>query len=148
MKPSNSIDIETEIDPLLGAESTIVSAIMTRELTVADPEQPVAELLDLFSRVEFHHIPVVVDQELVGIVTDYYIEKSFGEAGSDVDGLTAGGIMSTELVTADGNTSVDCAAILLLENDISCLPIIDDDELLVGLVTWKDLLKYFVYREG
>jgi acetoin utilization protein AcuB len=145
MKPSNPSDIE--IDPLLDAESTIVSAIMTRELTVADPEQPVAELFDLFSRVEFHHIPVVVDQELVGIVSDYYIEKSLGEAGSEVDGLTAEGIMSTELVTADATTSVECAAIILLENDISCLPIIDDDELLVGLVTWKDLLRYFVYHE-
>jgi len=145
MKPSNPSDIE--IDPLLDAESTMVSVIMTRELTVAYPEQPVAELRDLFSRVEFHHIPVVVDRELVGIVTDYYIEKSFGEAGSEVDGLTAEGIMSTEVVTADATTSVDCAAILLLENDISCLPIIDDDELLVGLVTWKDLLRYFVYHE-
>jgi acetoin utilization protein AcuB len=145
MKRSNPSDIE--VDPLLDAESTMVSVIMTRELTVADPEQPIAELRDLFSRVEFHHIPVVVDQELVGIVTDYYMERFFGRAGSEVDGLTAEGIMSTELVTADATTSVECAAIILLENDISCLPIIDDDDLLIGLVTWKDLLRYFVYHE-
>ena len=145
MKPSNSSDIE--IGPLLDAKSTMVSVIMTRELTVADPEQPVAELFDLFSRVEFHHIPVVVDQKLVGIVSDYYMEKFFGESGSAIDGLTAEDIMSSELVTADGTTSVECAAIILLENDISCLPIIDDDDRLVGLVTWKDLLRYFVYHE-
>ncbi|MFT7132727.1 MAG: acetoin utilization protein AcuB [Cyclobacteriaceae bacterium] len=145
MKPSNSTDIE--IDPLLDAESTEVSVIMTRELTVAGPEQPIAELRDLFSRVEFHHIPVVIDQKLVGIVSDYDTAKCLGEAGSEVDGPTAQDIMSTELVTADATTSIDCAAILLLENDISCLPIIDDDNRLVGLVTWKDLLRYFVYHE-
>jgi len=145
MNPSNPSDIE--IDPLLDAESTIVSVIMTRELTVAGPEQPIAELRDLFSRVEFHHIPVVIDQKLVGIVSDYDTAKCLGVASSEVDGPAAQDVMSTELVTADATTSIDCAAILLLENDISCLPIIDDDDRLVGLVTWKDLLRYFVYHE-
>jgi acetoin utilization protein AcuB len=138
---------KAEGEALIDGDSTEVRVIMTRELMVANPEHLVSDLRDFFSRVPFHHIPVVEEQKLVGIVSDFDTAKCFGDAGSGIEKLTASDIMSTSLVTADDATSIECAAILLLENDISCLPILNSDDLLLGLVTWKDLLKYFVYHE-
>jgi acetoin utilization protein AcuB len=54
--------------------------------------------------------------------------------------------MTTNLITVDISTSIECASILLLENNISCLPVIDEERQLQGIVTWKDILRFHVYH--
>lgn len=54
--------------------------------------------------------------------------------------LTAGAIMSSDLVTVRPEASIDQAIELLLREQISGLPVIDDDGRLVGLITEFALL--------
>lgn len=56
--------------------------------------------------------------------------------------------MTSAIIGIDRSTDLDTASILLLENDISCLLVTDDNDGLEGLLTWKDLLQYFVYSDG
>jgi len=35
---------------------------------------------------------------------------------------------------------------LLLEHKISCLPVVDESSHLEGLLTWKDILHFYVYH--
>lgn len=49
-------------------------------------------------------------------------------------------VMSTEIVTASPDTSFSELVDLLISNDISGVPIVDDDGLLVGIVTEADLV--------
>lgn len=53
--------------------------------------------------------------------------------------------MSTTLITVQKDTLIDTAAILLLEHKISCLPVVAKDEAIEGILTWKDMLKFYVY---
>ena len=53
--------------------------------------------------------------------------------------------MSITLITAKKDTLIDAAAILLLEHNISCLPVVSIDGAIEGILTWKDMLKYYVY---
>jgi acetoin utilization protein AcuB len=86
----------------------------------------------------------------VGIVSvkDYFKELSpMMEAASEqAIGLTirtrkVHQVMSTPVITVLPETSVRQAASLLVENNISCLLVADPQQRLLGLVSWKDLMK-------
>ncbi len=120
-----------------------VSIIMSRNPTSVDPDYPIDKVVQLFSSVSFHHIPVAENGLLVGILSDrdistYLAGKTTAQSAAD--------IMSADPITADPDTSIETGSILLLENQISCLPVVSDASKLVGILTWKDLLRYFVYH--
>jgi CBS domain-containing protein len=54
--------------------------------------------------------------------------------------LTAGAIMTTDIVTSRPNVSIEAAIDALLAEEISGLPVIDDDGRLVGVITEFALL--------
>jgi len=54
--------------------------------------------------------------------------------------VKASEIMSTDIKTIKRNTSIEEIAHILTENNISGLPVVDDDNIVIGMVTQKDLL--------
>jgi CBS domain-containing protein len=50
-------------------------------------------------------------------------------------------IMTTDVITVKDQTPIREAIEILVEKEISGLPVIDDEKKLVGLITEKDLLK-------
>ena len=57
--------------------------------------------------------------------------------------LKAGDLMTKNVVSVKKDTPIFEALELLRKNDISGMPVIDDDKTLVGVVTEKDVLKLF-----
>lgn len=132
----------------------LIESIMTTQLQCVAPDTDVGEIRTLLTRFPFHHVPVLQEGRLVGIISDRDLLRNLSpytdsQAASEQDQALlrqpASQIMSTRLITAQPDTLVDTAAILLLENNISCLPVINPAEDLVGIVTWKDMLKFYVY---
>ena len=88
---------------------------------------------------EFHigGIPVVDEENhLVGIVTnrDLRFERDMSKKIDDV-------MTSENLVTTTQKTNLDDAAQILQENKIEKLPVIDHNNHLIGLITYKDITK-------
>jgi CBS domain-containing protein len=54
--------------------------------------------------------------------------------------LTAGAIMTTDIVTSRANVTIEAAIDTLLSEEISGLPVIDDDGRLIGVITEFALL--------
>ncbi len=52
-------------------------------------------------------------------------------------------LISSLSITVDAETSIEKASNLLLENNISCLPVISPQGSVEGIVTWKDILKFY-----
>ena len=50
-------------------------------------------------------------------------------------------VMVSPVITIGENTAVKAAAALLLQHNISCLPVVDEHKHLLGLVSWKDILR-------
>jgi CBS domain-containing protein len=50
-------------------------------------------------------------------------------------------IMTTDIITVGQRTPIYDALEILLENDITGLPVVNDDMTLVGIITEKDILK-------
>lgn len=137
-------------DPLLQPSQLItghaeVSTIMTKTLTTVTPDHAVSNISHLFDHVTFHHLPVVEAGVLIGIISDRDLAKCLSNQEGSED-LCARDIMSSDPVTVDPSTSIETASILLLENRFSCLPVINDDSHLEGILSWKDLLRFYVYH--
>jgi len=97
----------------------------------------VGQALDIMAEYHIGGIPVVdEDNHLVGIVTnrDLRFERRLDRPVDDV--------MSKEnLVTTHQQTDLAAAAKILQENKIEKLPVVDKDNRLVGLITYKDITK-------
>lgn len=50
-------------------------------------------------------------------------------------------IMTTNVVTVKSDTPIDRALELLIEKNITGLPVVDDDRALIGIISEKDMLK-------
>ncbi|MAU15462.1 MAG: IMP dehydrogenase [Muricauda sp.] len=82
-------------------------------------------------------IPIVDDKnKLIGIVTnrDLRFEKNDDRPIADV-------MTSENLVTVGEGTSLQQAEVILQENKIEKLPVINDKDELVGLITFRDITK-------
>lgn len=133
-----------------------IKKIMTTEVTTLQPEDAFEQVRTIFSTVAFHHLVVVnKHNELKGVVSDrdmmsqisLWVNNNNGESFTDfLPRLKVSDVMTRDVISVDVDTPIDAASILLLENRISCLPVIDMDQRVVGIVTWKDLLKYYVYH--
>ncbi|MBP3829706.1 MAG: IMP dehydrogenase [Bacteroidaceae bacterium] len=97
----------------------------------------VADALSLMAEYHIGGIPVVdKDNFLVGIVTnrDLRFERR-------VDRPIAEVMTSEHLVTTHQQTDLFDAAQILQENKIEKLPVVDDENHLIGLITYKDITK-------
>jgi CBS-domain-containing membrane protein len=57
--------------------------------------------------------------------------------------ITENDVMNPWVVTTTKDTSVTEAIVLMLEHQISGLPVVDDDQKLIGIITEKDLLPLY-----
>ena len=97
----------------------------------------VKDALDIMAEYHIGGIPVVdEDNRLVGIVTnrDLRFERHLDRKIDDV-------MTKENLVTTHQQTDLSAAAQILQENKIEKLPVVDKDNRLVGLITYKDITK-------
>ena len=131
-----------------------VENIMSEPVHCILPEVTLGELREIFKQVSYHHLLVSRDNNLLGVISDRdalrmsspYIDTSNAtDQDQSLLETKAQDIMSTTLITVKKDTLVDTAAILFLEHNISCLPVVSKSDVIEGILTWKDLLKYHVY---
>ncbi len=128
-----------------------ISSIMTRRVVTVEMDDSLQIISEIFENVKFHHILVVENQKLVGVISDRDFIRALSpfldtptEEERDITTLNkkAHQIMNRTPITVDAETSIDEASNLLLENNISCLPVISPQGSVEGIVTWKDILKF------
>jgi IMP dehydrogenase len=101
------------------------------------PDATIAEADALMSEYRISGVPVVeADKKLIGIITnrDMRFITDMGQLVSDV-------MTKMPLVTAKAGTTLDEAAKVLQQHKIEKLPIMDDEGILTGLITIKDIEK-------
>ena len=97
----------------------------------------VQDALNLMEEYHIGGIPVVDDEKrLVGIVTnrDLRFQRDFSRKIDEV-------MTSENLIVTHQQADLDSASQILLEHKIEKLPVVDDDNHLIGLITYKDITK-------
>jgi len=135
----------------------LVNQIMTRNVQTVFDDDSLGLLTKILNEVSFHHLPVVDSNNiLLGIISDRDVMKNLSpflgtdferDCDSELMKQSAAEIMSSNPITIGETTRIETASILLLENNFSCLPVVDEDGKLDGLLTWKDILNYYIYSD-
>jgi acetoin utilization protein AcuB len=132
-----------------------VSRSMARKVTTVDKATGILEAQSLMQRLEIRHLPVVdEDNHLVGMITDrdirsvlpYELAKGEGDpkqrdkyAHMKVDDA-----MSTDLLTVSPTHTLQDALLLIEKKKVGAIPVVDDDNKLVGILSVRDLLRAFI----
>lgn len=128
-----------------------IADIMSHDPECVSPDTSLMEIRQLLHQRGFHHLLVVDDGTLVGVISDRDVLRTVSpfldtrsETPRDVRTLAkrARDLMRGDPVTVTPDTSAKEAAATLLDRSISCLPVVADGTL-QGIVTTKDLLAYF-----
>ena len=114
---------------------------MIRELGVAK---------EIFGNVRFHHLLVVENNKLFGVLSDRDLLKALSPnletaAENREDRATLNKrvhqVMSRKPITLNEKASVYDAIHLFNTEIITCIPIVNDDNRPVGIISWRDIIK-------
>ena len=127
--------------------------IMTRDPLTVTPVETIGQADELMTTNRIRQVPVVQGNELVGIVTDRDI-RSFlsgsllesGEAREKALNTEVREIMTTEPITVSPDDDLQEAVELMIDEKIGGIPVVDEAEGLVGIVTYVDVLRCFLNR--
>jgi acetoin utilization protein AcuB len=135
----------------------IIERRMTRNPVTATPDMSVAEASALMKREKVHRLPVLdKDKKLVGIISEKDIlyaspspvsTLSIHEMAYLLSQLTVKKLMTRDVVTIDKDTTVEEAARLMVDQDLSSLPVLENGKL-IGIVSKSDLFKILLELFG
>jgi acetoin utilization protein AcuB len=116
---------------------------MTVPVVTISPTERLEAARALLRRHDFSHLPVTQGRRLVGIVaaSDLRIAEA---AGADAGRVVVADVMTTNLITVAAETTVEQAAMLMMGNKISALPVVNVDGELLGIITSTDILNVFL----
>ena len=130
-----------------------ITKFMRRSIASVNPETTLREIEELMERRRIRHVLVIEKGELLGIISDRDIKKYrslFAEtkAAREIDEATlrfrAHQIMTRDPITIHEDIRASDAIKLMLEKHISCIPVLDNDDAVIGVVTSSDLMKWVV----
>ncbi|WP_319782189.1 CBS domain-containing protein [Oceanisphaera sp. IT1-181] len=130
--------------------SAIVSEIMTREIIGLPPSATLSEARTLMQRHHIRHLPVLEDDQLIGLVSQRDIlaaqESSLetGQNGRFLEQHPLSKIMIKEVVTVSPKAGIREAALHLQKHKYGCLPVVDKGKV-VGIVTDSDFVTVAIH---
>ena len=116
---------------------------MTKNPIALSPKHTIADVESLFKHHRIHHLPVLEEGNLIGLITTYDL---WNHRSSNPNETFVTDVMNTRIVKISINDKIGTAAELFLDNRFHALPVMDGDKL-VGIVTTFDVLKYEFKKE-
>ena len=135
----------------------IIERRMTKNPVTINPEASVVEASELMKKEKVHRLPVLDrDKNLIGVISEKDIlfatpspasSLSIHEMAYLLSKLTVRKLMTKNPVTISRTTTVEEAARLMVDQDLSCLPVVEDGKL-VGIVSKSDMFKILLELFG
>ncbi|MFQ5660425.1 MAG: CBS domain-containing protein [Gammaproteobacteria bacterium] len=133
----------------------LVKDIMSRNVITVTLNDTANDVKKIFDNIKIHHVVVIEEKKLLGIISDRDILRCISPyldtpAETPRDHFTLNKrvqqIMTSDLITVQESSPLKEAARLMLENEISCLPVLNEENMMTGILSWKDILRN-VYEE-
>ena len=123
----------------MAGKKSFVKDYMTKNVISVSPNTKTDEVIDLMKESHHNSYPVVKDNKLVGMVTAFdIVAKKRTE--------TVDGIMTTSLVVANQDLSINDASRVMFRRGISRMPVVDETGELVGIITNTDMVRSHIER--
>lgn len=127
-----------------------IADVLTPNPITVRLDDTLATINHVFDSHAFHHLLVVDNGELFGIISDRDLLRTLspfvgGHSERPIDAATlkrhAHQIMTRHPISTTPDASVESAAQLLLDKHVSCLPVLGPQGEVLGIVTWHDMLR-------
>ncbi len=133
-----------------------VSDWMTKRVYTVSPDDYLSDAISLMRERRIKHVPVVKSGKLRGIISDRDIKEYTPSRATTLDiyelhyllaKTRIKEIMKTKVTVIPSDTPVEEAAMLLLDLNIGCLPVIDEGKL-IGIISDRDIYRALVDITG
>jgi len=125
--------------PLKEVTMTTVADVMTRGVRSMSPRDPVVRAAQAMDELNVGVIPVCEGEKLVGMVTDRDIVVRGVAQEKDPRNMKLDEVMSTNVRCASEQDDVDQVLGQMAESQVRRMPVVDDQERLVGMVSIGDI---------
>ena len=130
-----------------------VSRIMTEAVVAIETSRPVSEVLDCFFQYPIHHLPVVHDGKLAGMLSsadvmklEFFVPRATTDRSRFLDErLTIDQLIGQPVVSLKGGTSISEAAERLIEAGVHAAPVVDEAGHVIGIVTTTDVIRSLLH---
>ena len=112
---------------------------MTARPRSAAPDTPLSQVAQLMDNQDIGAIPILDEDRLVGMITDRDIVVRGVAKEKDLRGMSSREIASGELVTVGPDQDLSDALHLMAQHQVRRLPVVDDENRLVGVVSQADI---------
>jgi len=126
---------------------------MSQPVESVHVDTPVADAYNMMMQKGIRRLPVVEHDKLVGIVTlgdlrearpSPAISLSIYELNYLLSKLTVGQVMTHSPYTVTADVAMPAAARMMLERKISGLPVVDEQQHVVGIITESDIFRMLI----
>jgi acetoin utilization protein AcuB len=136
----------------------LVQGWMTTDVATVHEDTSMMKASIVMKEKKIRCLPVVDEQgKLVGIVSDRDLRDAAPSKATTLDvyelnyllsSMKIKDIMSKNLVVVKPDETVEFAAILMIENKISSLPVVNGKDELIGIITQTDIFKVLINIAG
>ena len=130
----------------------LVSDLMTENITTVAPNVSLSSLGEMFRKIQFRHLPVLDDGELVGIVsrTDYdkimlgfrLAKKDEGTIEDLSHQIPVSKVMTRDVATVTPYTTAEEVMKIFRQEKFHALPVLSEGGELVGIISHHDVFYY------
>ena len=113
--------------------------VMVRDVIAVDPSASLAEAAQLMQQANVGILPVVEDGQVCGVITDRDLVVRALAVDADLISTPVGECATGAPIVAHPDWDLDQAMEAMARAQIGRLPVIDDDNALVGIVTLGSL---------
>ena len=134
-----------------------VSHWMSEDVITVDEDYSLMQASKLMKERSIKHLPVMKDGRLTGIVSDRDLKEAQPSKATSLDihelyylldQVKIKNLMSTKLHTTTPEEVVEKAAAMMLEQDISALPVVNKKGEMEGILTKGDLFHAMIATSG
>lgn len=119
-----------------------IGTMMARTVITVGPQTPIAEAVQLLREHVIGALPVMDDQQLVGIVSSIDLLTYFGEAvAASGQARCVADLMTEHVFSVLPTDPLDVAMAVMLDHGVRHTPVVDEDGTVVGIVSHRDLLR-------
>jgi CBS domain-containing protein len=119
---------------------TSIRDLMTSDIETIRPDQTAREAASFMLSADTGAIPVCENDRIIGMITDRDIAVRGVAEGKGPD-CTVRELMSQDVVCAREDDDIDSVADLMSQAQVRRLPVLDDNDQLIGMVSLGDLAR-------
>lgn len=139
-------------------KTELVKNWMTHDVITVTPSTPLAIARNLMKKNKIRRLPVLDDDgKLVGVITLWDIHEtkpvdidslSIWDLHGVMSGLYVSGGMTPDPVSVSPGDTIGHAAFLMNQNKVSGLPVVDENQRVIGIITESDIFRLVIREWG